>query len=76
MRLLQFVSNDDLCLAEDLADDELSSHSYAILSHTWGKDGEEVSFADLKFGSGHTKVGYKKRRFCGEQAANDGLQYV
>jgi hypothetical protein len=30
---------------------------------------------DLKDGSGKTKDGYKKLRFCGEQAARDGLQY-
>ena len=38
---------------------ELSTHSfddgdippYAILSHTWGADGDEVTFADLRTGS-------------------------
>jgi hypothetical protein len=75
MRLLQSDQNGGFCLTEDLTDDELSSHPYAILSHTWGKDSEEVSFADLQSGSGDAKVGYKKLRFCGEQAANDGLRY-
>jgi hypothetical protein len=75
MRLLQSDQNGGFCLTEDLTDDELLSHPYAILSHSWGKDSEEVSFADLQSGSGDTKLGYKKLRFCGEQAANDGLQY-
>ena len=75
MRLLQFDQKGGFCLTKDLSDEELSSHPYAILSHTWGKDEEEVSFADLNQGLGHTKVGYKKLRFCGEQAASDGLRY-
>ncbi|RYP73186.1 hypothetical protein DL771_003822 [Monosporascus sp. 5C6A] len=46
---------------------------YAILSHTWGA--EEVTFNDLTDGTGQTKRGYQKIRFCGEQAERDGLQY-
>jgi hypothetical protein len=48
---------------------------YAVLSHTWGADNEEVTFKDLVGGAGKTKAGYSKIRFCGKQAANDGLQY-
>jgi len=48
---------------------------YAILSHTWGADGDEVTFADLETGDGKTKQGYNKIRFCGDQARRDGLQY-
>jgi hypothetical protein len=48
---------------------------YAILSHTWGADVDEVTFADLTKGGGKHKPGYKKIRFCGEQAQRDGLQY-
>jgi hypothetical protein len=48
---------------------------YAILSHTWGEDADEVTFADLGKGDGKHKPGYKKIRFCGEQAQRDGLQY-
>src|SRR5205085_1205404 len=44
-------------------------------SHTWGADAEEVTFADLVEGDGKAKCGYKKIRFCGEQAQRDGLQY-
>ena len=62
---------------------ELSTHSfddgdippYAILSHTWGADGDEVTFADLRTGSGRRKLGYRKIVFCGKQARHDGLQY-
>ena len=48
---------------------------YAILSHTWGPDTEEVTFRDLVDGTGEGKIGYKKIRFCAEQAERDGLQY-
>jgi hypothetical protein len=48
---------------------------YAILSHRWGADGEEVTYNDLKSGSSKGKIGYKKLQFCGEQATRDGLIY-
>src|SRR5438477_8455774 len=48
---------------------------YAILSHRWGADGEEVTFLDLENGTGKSKIGYKKLNFCGEQAVRDGLEY-
>ena len=48
---------------------------YAILSHTWGADTEEVTFEDLTNGTGKDKPGYEKIRFCGEQAGQDNLQY-
>ncbi|KAF2688292.1 HET-domain-containing protein [Lentithecium fluviatile CBS 122367] len=48
---------------------------YAILSHTWRADTEEVTFEDLTNGTGKDKPGYEKIRFCGEQAALDDLEY-
>ncbi|KAF1360474.1 hypothetical protein EJ07DRAFT_177182 [Lizonia empirigonia] len=48
---------------------------YAILSHMWGTDAEEVTYADLVTGDGRSKRGYEKIRFCGQQAQRDGLQY-
>ncbi|PVH97808.1 HET-domain-containing protein, partial [Periconia macrospinosa] len=49
---------------------------YAILSHTWGEDYEEVTFKDLEDGVGKSKAGYSKIQFCGKQAARDGLRYI
>jgi hypothetical protein len=49
--------------------------SYAILSHTWEADDQEVTFNDLIDGVGQDKIGYRKIQFCGEQAKIDGLQY-
>jgi len=48
---------------------------YAILSHTWGADGEEVTFKDLMKGTGKDKPGYDKIRLCAKQADLDGLKY-
>ena len=49
---------------------------YAILSHTWGADGDEVTFKEFRKGTGKAKAGYGKIQFCAEQAARDGLQYI
>ncbi|EUC41350.1 hypothetical protein COCMIDRAFT_8917 [Bipolaris oryzae ATCC 44560] len=48
---------------------------YAILSHTWGQDNDEVTFADIVDGKGKDKAGYKKIYFCDIQAQSDSLQY-
>jgi hypothetical protein len=57
-----------------LLDKDIGRYQYAILSHTWGQPNEEVTFEDME-SSGRGKAGYKKIKFCGEQAARDGLQY-
>jgi hypothetical protein len=52
---------------------------YAILSHTWGRDDDEVKFEDIQDGqraySDSSKSGYDKLRFCQEQVEKDGLIY-
>lgn len=72
MRLLKLVRPGEFSLTKDFVD---NIPRYAILSHTWGEDDEEVTFNDLSTGAGEGKAGYKKIQFCGEQAARDGLQY-
>ena len=49
---------------------------YAILSHTWGEDNEEVTFRDMRDGTGQEKIGYSKISFCVEQIIKDNLDYV
>ncbi|OCK73083.1 HET-domain-containing protein, partial [Lepidopterella palustris CBS 459.81] len=73
MRLLQVLQNGDFRLTEKFLDHAIPR--YAILSHTWGDESEEVTFDDMVEGSGRDKAGYKKIEFCGQQAAKDGLQY-
>ena len=72
MRLIQSKENGDLTLVEH-DDDKIPQ--YAILSHTWGADGEEVTFEDLTKGRGKNKAGYGKIEFCRAQAARDGLKH-
>lgn len=74
MRLLLRTDTGELTLTKDLVGDE-NIPPYAILSHTWGSDDEEVTFADVTNGTGKHKAGYKKILFCGEQSQKDGLQY-
>jgi hypothetical protein len=77
MRLLKYEEDGKLTITSF----EDAIPPYAILSHTWGADTEEVTFADIAKGDGKHKYsymkkpGYKKIRFCGVQAQQDGLQY-
>jgi hypothetical protein len=72
MRLLERDSNGEFSLTKDLVN---NLPAYAILSHTWGEDDQEVTFQDLTERSGKSKARYQKIRFCREQAARDGLRY-
>jgi tetratricopeptide (TPR) repeat protein len=73
MRLLELKSSGECSLTRDLID---NIPPYAILSHTWGEDNEEVTFQDITHGVGKSKVGYRKIQFCKEQATRDGIRYV
>ncbi|KAI9778784.1 MAG: hypothetical protein M1839_007874 [Geoglossum umbratile] len=74
MRLLLRSNTGEVSLTKNFVDDS-NIPPYAILSHTWGADAEEVTFEDLTNGTGKNKPGYKKIWFCGEQAAQDDLEY-
>jgi hypothetical protein len=74
MRLLKRSENGEFSLTGDLADDDIPQ-KYAILSHRWGPPCDEVTLNDIMTGTGKDKNGYKKIKFCGEQAARDGLEY-
>jgi hypothetical protein len=69
MRLLEHNNDGEFSLTEDFGNET----RFAILSHTWGA--EEVTFRDLIDGTGKSKAGYDKIRFCAQQAADHGLQY-
>jgi hypothetical protein len=73
MRLLKCNNDSELSLTKDFVGSEIPE--YAILSHTWGADTEEVIYRDLIDGTGKNKVGYEKIRFCGQQARRDRLHY-
>jgi len=71
MRLVECKDQRDFSLVEHI--DNIPR--YAILSHTWAADSDEVTFKDLMEGTGKNKAGYDKIRFCAKQAASDSLQY-
>ena len=71
MRLLERNSAGQLSLTKDFIGDDIPK--YAILSHTWGA--KEVTFRELNYRSGESEASYDKIRFCGQKAANDGLQF-
>ncbi|KAH8752251.1 vegetative incompatibility protein HET-E-1 [Diaporthe sp. PMI_573] len=70
MRLLHRSDTGAIRLTEDIVK---NIPRYAILSHRWGA--EEVTLQELSDGTGQSKRGYHKIRFCGEQARRDGLSY-
>jgi hypothetical protein len=74
MRLLRRDEDGRFSFTKDLVGND-PIPPYAILSHTWGKDDEEVTFEDIANGTGEDKPGYEKIRFCGEEASQDGLQH-
>jgi hypothetical protein len=72
MRLLRLERNGEFSLANYVS---TKVPPYAILSHTWGGDDEEVTFGNLTDGTGKDKAGYRKLIFCAKRAAKDGLQF-
>jgi hypothetical protein len=73
MRLLQRLPDDNGFSLVEYFGKEIPP--YAILSHTWGPDGNEITYKDMMKGTGQSKPGYRKLSFCCGQAAQDGLDY-
>ncbi|OAL56447.1 WD40 repeat-like protein [Pyrenochaeta sp. DS3sAY3a] len=72
MRLLHLEANGDVSCAEHVG---TGVPPYAILSHCWGEDYEEVSFKDLVNKTYVDKKGFTKLTFCATQAFEDGLHF-
>lgn len=72
MRLVHIGENGQLSLVRF---DDHKAPCYAILSHTWGQENEEISFKDMTDNSGQEKSGYIKLSFMINQARKDGLRY-
>jgi hypothetical protein len=64
MRLLERSDDGEFRLTMDFGD---IFHRYAILSHTWEPDPEEVGFRDVIDDTGKKQGCYDKVRFCGER---------
>lgn len=73
MRLLHRDKDNKLLLTEFFGTE---IPAYAILSHTWGASGEDITFKDIETGQAERKTaGFKKIDFCAKQTTNHGLQY-
>lgn len=72
MRLLSVDESGNLKLTKDLTAD---IPGYAILSHTWGSDDNELTMQDVVEGRGREKAGYRKIEFCRAQTASDNIRY-
>lgn len=78
MRLLQLKAQGVISL---VAQHSSNIPKYAILSHTWGADEEEVTYEDLVKSQGQThpdyqkKPGYEKLIFCAKEAKRDRYDY-
>jgi hypothetical protein len=70
MRLLRILEDRSLEVTKDMEEDD--APQYAILSHTWGPDEEEVTFRDVVERMGKHKSGYHKLAFCRDQTLRDG----
>jgi hypothetical protein len=73
MRLLRATgaASDEFSL---LQHKESQRPPYAILSHTWSAEGDEVTFHDVLQGAEKSKAGWAKLRFCADQAQKDDLK--
>lgn len=72
MRLLRIEDDGDLRPVEYMDKKEIPP--YAMLSHTWGADSEEVAPRDILEGEDTNKIGYDKIRACGRYVTCDGLK--
>ena len=73
MRLLGILPNGGFRLTPKLHDNKIPQ--YAILSHRWEDESQEVTIEDMVRDTGGHKAGYEKIRFCGERSRLDKLQY-
>ncbi|KAJ9642129.1 hypothetical protein H2204_002498 [Knufia peltigerae] len=72
MRLIRISDRGKLSLTDDL---DADIPPYAILSHRWGPDQEEVTLKDLEDGIASNKEGYIKIQFCADQVRKDDLHH-
>jgi Heterokaryon incompatibility protein (HET) len=72
MRLLERKSDGELVLTNYTSK---VPPAYAILSHTWLNERQEVILQDMEADTGRSKAGWKKIAFCADKAAIDGLRY-
>ena len=72
MRIIKIDGQHPLCF-ESFQEDSIPA--YAMLSHTWGRDGEEVNLQYFRSVQKRSTTGWQKIEFCKEQAIKNGIQY-
>lgn len=72
MRLLEVKEDGTLSFTDKLYD---NLPPYAILSHTWGRDADEVYYKDVLKDRAKAKLGYKKLELCAKWALRHGLRH-
>ncbi|KAH7389132.1 heterokaryon incompatibility protein-domain-containing protein [Cadophora sp. MPI-SDFR-AT-0126] len=72
MRLLQCNDDGKFTFTKYLA---ANVPKYAILSHTWGLDDDEVTYKDIVDGAWEGKGGFRKLTLCAKQAKDDHHDY-
>jgi hypothetical protein len=76
MRLLHIEDDGSFKLTRNF-DSERDIPKYAVLSHRWLSEQEEVNFDEMTKGIFQEKTtGFAKIQFCGRQAVRDGLQHI
>lgn len=72
MRLIKTDTKEIIYVSTDIVP------PYAILSHTWGNDGDEVTFQEMTLSpdKAKTKPGYSKIEQCCTKAREDQFDYV
>lgn len=71
---MRLINSETLLIQEFLSEDELPE--FAILSHTWGRTGEECTLQDMTHPSVSAKPGYQKIKLCCDQALTEGLAWA
>ena len=69
MRLLKIGSRRELSLTKDIVD---NIPLYAILSHTWGADHDEVTFDDLEKDSARARLAMQNFSSVGNKLGRTG----
>lgn len=72
IRLIHIETQDSFSLTNHLFE---QAPPYAILSHTWGVDDEEVIFEDMQDDAWKQKAAHVKLRFCADRVQKDGLDH-
>ncbi|KAI1743882.1 P-loop containing nucleoside triphosphate hydrolase protein [Xylaria scruposa] len=75
MRLLKYDPDGKLILKTFDLSENSSLEPYAVLSHTWGNEKDEVTYQDILDGTASSKPGFSKVEFCGREAAREGYKY-